>query len=138
MSLSKKQKDFAINRLKSQFQQVKLKCDGYEVALRLVQVTDSRLAVQIYVNDYFKGVWLTKPEEYEESKFLPVRIKSLYSPKEKKEILKKFGKRNAYKYFPNLDEKLEHKFTHFSSGRVALTHLIKISDSIELLGEMTA
>ncbi|AZN69288.1 hypothetical protein DX910_14540 [Acinetobacter haemolyticus] len=138
MALTKVQKDFVIGRLKNQWQQVRLKCDGFEVALGLVQVTDSKLAVSIYIDDYFKGAWIIKPNDHVESKFLPIRTKSVYSPARKKQILKEFGKRNSYKYFPDLDKKIESKGTHFSSGHAALNHLVKVSDSIELITEMPA
>ncbi|MBK0062405.1 MULTISPECIES: hypothetical protein [unclassified Acinetobacter] len=136
MTLTKAQKDFVVNRLKSQWRQVKLKCDGFEVTLGLIQVTDTKLAVEIYINNFFKGTWVLNPEKHIESKFLPIRYLWLWSPKEKKEILKKFGKRAAYKNFPDLDKRLEHKTTHFTSGRAAINHLIKVCDSIELITEI--
>lgn len=137
-TLTKAQKDFAIERLKSQWKQVKLKCDGHTVDLQLVQVKNTKLAISVYVNSYFKGVWFTKPDEHVESKFLPIITKAFYSSVEKKKIIKEFGKRNAYKYFPNLDEKYVGKGSHFLSGRTAINHLIKVSDSIELVTEMPA
>lgn len=137
-TLTKAQKDFAIERLKSQWQQVKLKCDGYTVDLQLVQVKNTKLAISVYVNSYFKGVWFTKPDEHVESKFLPIITKAFYSSVEKKKIIKAFGKKRAYENFPSLDEKIHYKGTHFSTGRAAINHLVKVCDSIELVTEMSA
>lgn len=138
MTLTKAQKDFAIDRLKSQWQPVKLKCDGYTVDLQLVQVKNTKLAISIYVNSYFRGVWFTSPDEHVESKFYPILTKAFYSSVAKKKIIKEFGKRNAYKYFPNLDEKYVGKGSYFSTGRAAINHLVKVCDSIELVTEMPA
>lgn len=138
MSLSKEQKEFILKTLDSQFQMVYLMCDGYEVSLQLERVQNLKLAIGIYVNGWMKGDWLLHPADHPESKFLPIRSKALWKPKQKQEIIKTFGKRQAYKNFPSLDEKIEMKGSHFSSGRAALNHLIKVSDSIELLAEMAA
>ena len=138
MSLTKEQKEFILNQLTSQFSRVDLLCDGFEVQLKLERVQNLKLAIGVYVNGWMKGSWLLKPEDYKESKFLPVRTKSAYSPKKKQEIIKAFGKREAYKSFPKLDAKIEIKSSYFNTARSALSHLIKVSDSIELLTEMAA
>jgi hypothetical protein len=136
--LSKEQKEFILKQLNSFFQSVYLMCDGHEVSLKLERVQNFKLAVGVYVDGWMKGVWLLRPEEHPESKFFPNKAKSIYSPKRKQEIIKAFGKRRAYKEFPNLDGKIESKGTHFSTPQAALNHLIKVSESIELLTEMAA
>ncbi|MBP6114533.1 MAG: hypothetical protein KA474_07445 [Acinetobacter sp.] len=96
-----------------------------------------KLVIAIYVNGSVKGVWATKPEEHQESKFLASHQKSYYSAKEKAERIKVFGKREANKRF-DLDKKFEYKLPFFTTPQAALNHLIKVSDSIELLTEMAA
>lgn len=136
--LSKEQKAFILKTLNSQFQMIYLMCDGYEVSLKLERVQNLKLAIGIYVNGWMKGGWLLNPKEHAESRFFPNRTKSIYSPKKKEEIIKVFGKRRAYKEFPNLDGKIQMKSTHFSTAQSAINHLSKVSESIVLLTEMAA
>lgn len=136
MSLSKEQKESVIQDLSSLFKTVKLNCDGYEITLRLMR-HKMKLIIAIYINGEVKGMWSSKPEEYPESKFLAVRKKSVYTPSEKAKILKEFGKRDAKKQF-NIDQQFEYRLPYFSTARSALNHLIKVSESIEILTEMAA
>ncbi|MDV4263339.1 hypothetical protein ACG9XY_12490 [Acinetobacter seifertii] len=136
MALTKEQKDFILQRLDNQFSSVKLKCDEYEVSLYLTRVQNLKLAIEIFVNGYFKMTWLLNPDQHPESKYYPNGTQALFKPSAKAKLFKEFGKRRAYKFFPNLDEVITFKRTHFSTARAALTHLIKVSDSIELITEM--
>ncbi len=136
MSLSKEQKEFILEQLNSQFKTVHLICDGYDIALKMERFK-MKLVIGIYVNGSVKGVWATKPEDHPESKFLASHHKSYYSAKRKAEIIKVFGKREANKRY-DLDKKFEYKLPYFNTARAALNHLIKVSDSIELLAEMAA
>lgn len=134
--ITKEQKTFILEQLNSQFNSVHLLCDGYDITLKMERYK-MKLVIAIYVNGSVKGVWLTKPEEQPESKFLASHQKSYYSAKEKAERIKVFGKREANKRY-ELDKKFEYKFPYFSTAKAALSHLIKVSDSIELIGEMAA
>lgn len=134
MSLSKEQKADAIKQLNGLFNTVRLICDGYKITLKMERYK-MKLVIGIYVNGHIKGAWAVKPEEHPESKFLASHQKSYYSAKEKAERIKAFGKREANKRF-NLDKKFEYKLPFFNSARSALNHLIKVSDSIELVTEM--
>lgn len=138
MTLSKAQKDFILKKIDSQFDCVDLDCDGYRIRLSLERIQDLKLAVAVYVNSWCKGEWLLHPELHPEGKFYPDRYKSVYSPVKKKKIIKAFGKKRAYENFPSLDEKIHYKGTHFSTGRAAINHLVKVCDSIELVTEMPA
>lgn len=133
-TLSKVEKEYILKELNSQFSQVVLMCDGYRISLALERVQDLKLAIGIYINHMMKGAWMTKPEEHAESKFLPIRKKAMYSPTKKAKIFKEFGKRGAKECFPNLDHVFEYRGSHFSTGRAALTHLLKVSESVELVG----
>ncbi len=136
MKLSKAQKDFILKQLNRQFEMVVLMCDGYEITLKMERYK-MKLVIGIFVNGSVKAAWAAKPEEHPESKFLASHQKSYYSAKRKAEIIKAFGKREANKRF-NLDQKFEYKLPFFSTAQAALNHLIKVSDSIELIGEMAA
>lgn len=136
MKLNKEQKLFIIEQLNSQFKSVHLMCDGYEITLKMERYK-MKLVISIYINGCIKGAWGIKPEEHPESKFLAIRQKSYYPAKRKAEIIKAFGKREANKRF-DLDKKLEYKLPFFTTPQAALNHLIKVSDSIELIGEMAA
>ena len=137
MSLSKEQQDHVLKELDIPYNKVILHCDGHDVTLRLVRMK-MKLVVDIYVDQMFKGIWLTEPDKHPEAKFLPTKKVKIYSQKSKAEIIKVLGKREAKKSFPDLDKVIESKSYYFSSPKAALSHLIKVSDSIELLAEMAA
>ncbi|MHA3079529.1 hypothetical protein [Acinetobacter sp. ANC 5502] len=135
MSLSKEQKAFILEKLNHQYSSVKVKCNGYEISLCLERVAKTKLAINVYVDGFFKSVWLFKPDEHIESKFYPTLYKSYYSAKQKAELTKIWGKREVKKRC-DLDVKYEYKLPFFNSARSALNHLIKVSDSIDLITEM--
>lgn len=134
MSLSKEQKAYAIKQLNGIFNTVRLICDGYEITLKIERYK-MRLIVALYVKNKVMGAWITKPEEHPESKFLATRYKSYFSAKEKAKIIKVWGKREANKRY-ELDKKIEYKLPYFNTAQAAINHLIKVSDSIELISEM--
>ena len=137
MSLSKEQQNHVLKELDIPYNNVILHCDGHDVTLRLVRMK-MKLVVDIYIDQMFKGIWLTEPDKHPEAKFLPTKKVKIYSQKSKAEIIKVLGKREAKKSFPDLDKVIESKSCYFTSPKAALNHLIKVSDSIELLAEMAA
>ncbi|ENX20170.1 hypothetical protein F892_03093 [Acinetobacter vivianii] len=136
-TLSKEDKAFVLEQLNSQLKTVNLKCDEFKISLALERF-ELKLIVGIYVNDKLEGKWFTKPEDYPFTKYLPVKRKNRYSPLKKQKIIKLYGKRRAYKEFPDLDEVIERPWPFFNTSRAALNHLLKVSDSIELIKESTA
>lgn len=132
MSLSKEQQDHVLKELDIPYNKVILHCDGYDVTLRLVRMK-MKLVVDIYIDQMFKGIWLTEPDKHPEAKFLPTKKVKIYSQKSKAEIIKVWGKRRAYQEYPELDTKREYRLPYFSNATKAINHLIKVSDSIELL-----
>lgn len=135
--LTKEQKAFVLKQLESQFNQIELDCDGFKIQLSL-KPYKMRLVVDIYINNWFKGEWLGYRGEHAETKYLPIKRRPFYTPKRKAEIIKALGKREAKKTFPNLDAVHESRTSFFTSPKAALAHLIKVSESIELLTEMKA
>lgn len=132
MSLSKEQKAFILKGLENQFNHIELNCDGFIIWLNLRQFK-MRLVIDIYINGVFKGEWLNLTKKHPETKYLPIKKTAMFTPKRKAEIIKSLGKREAKKLFPRLDDVIEHPTCFFNSPKAALSHLIKVSDSIELL-----
>lgn len=133
--LTKEQKAFILKKLESQFNHVELNCDGFKIWLRL-QPYKMRLVIDIYINGVFKGEWLGVTKTHPETKYLPIKKKPYFTTKRKAEIIKTFGKREAKKMFPKLDDVHESRTCFFTSPKAALNHLIKVSENIELITEM--
>lgn len=125
MSLSKEQKAFILKQLESQFNNVELNCDGYVINLSLSRYK-MRLVVDIHINGWFKGEWLNSTKGHPETKYLPIKKRAFFTPSA------------AKKMFPKLDEVHESRSCFFTSPQAALSHLIKVSDSVELVGELAA
>lgn len=68
---------------------VKLKIDGYEVSLALRQVSQFRNAIVVYINNEFRGKWLTEDCE-ERRRFFPCKKRCVTNANE----LKKMGIRS--------------------------------------------
>lgn len=135
--LTKDQKAFILKKLESQMNTIELNCDGFKIWLSLERCK-MRLVVAIYINGWFKGGWLLSKEPCPEAKYLPIKRRAVYTAKQKAQIIKALGKREAKKAFPNLDDVYEHRGAFFSSPKAALAHLIKVSETIELVTEMPA
>lgn len=137
MKLTKEQKAQLISELES-WNYVELNCDGYKISLR-IQRNKMKLVVGIFVNETVKAQWCTEHEKHPEAKFLAPYFIRKYKLSFKERILKSYGKRRAYKEYPDLDGKHEFRAPYFANATKAINHLIKVSDSIEILtGELAA
>ncbi len=118
-------------RLKSFYNIVKLRCDGYEISITLTRISQFKNAIVVYVNGQIKGEWLLKECE-ERRRFLRPITKSCLSPKDKKR-LKKFGK----KFVREMEEKSRHTYydPYWTSFRTLKKQLIEQNKSIELIHE---
>lgn len=134
--LNKTQKALAIKELETKWQLL-LKCDGYEITLK-IQRHKMKLVIGIYVDGTIKGCWCTKHLEHPEAKYLAPYFINVWKTKSKQELIKTYGKREAYKRFPDLDDKHEYRLPYFANATKAINHLMKVSESIELLTEMAA
>jgi len=134
--LTKEQKAFAIKELETKWQLL-LNCDGYEIMLK-IQRHKMKLVIGIYVDGTVKGCWCTDHSEHPEAKYLAPHFINKFKPSFKAKILKLYGKRRAYQEHPDLDVKHEYRLPYFANATKAINHLIKVSDSIELLTEMEA
>ncbi|MEG2262978.1 MAG: hypothetical protein RSC68_01240 [Acinetobacter sp.] len=136
MSLSKEQKAFAINELETKWK-LQLNCDGYEITLK-IQRHKMKLVVGIYVDGTVKAIWSMEQDQHTEAKYLAPHYINVYKPSYKQKLIKIYGKRQAYKEFPDLDTKREYRLPYFANATKAINHLIKVSESIELITEMAA
>lgn len=134
--LTKEQKAYAIKELETKWQLL-LKCDGYEITLK-IQRHKMKLVVGIYVNGTVKAIWSMEHEKHPEAKYLAPHFINLYKPSQKQKLIKAVGKRFAYKEYPDLDAKREYRLPYFANATKAINHLMKVSESIELLTEMAA
>ena len=116
------------NKLQSFFDMAKLRCDGYEVTLRLERLNQYKNAIMVYVNGVFKGEWLNGESE-EAKRFYNKVTKTLSNSRSKafKKLPKKLQKelKTEYSYSYYLPY-----WTSFSSLK---RHFIRENKSIELI-----
>lgn len=134
--LTKEQKAFAIKELETKFQLL-MKCDGYEILLKF-GLSKNKLVVRVFVDGDAKPIWSKEHDKHPEAKYLAPHFINLYKPKDKAMVIKELGKRRAYKHYPDLDKKVEYRLPYFANATKAINHLMKVSESIELLTEMAA
>lgn len=134
VKLDKTVKDKIIQELSHPYGRVSLMCDGRKITLDVGQYKPLKYHIAVYVDGVFKGKWLFKDGNHPESKYLYVIKKPVYSSARKAGIIKAFGIRAAKKQF-NLDEKIEGLMPCFPNGRMAINHLCKVCDSIEIIEE---
>lgn len=111
--------------LKSLMNTVKLKIDGYEVALVLVRIGTYKNAIAIFVNGVFEGKWLMEDCE-ERRRFYQKCERSLYKQSEVKKLPKKMQKEM-------LSKKYEYYRSHWTSFGVLKKHLLQNNETIELI-----
>lgn len=118
-------------RLKHFLEPVHLRIDGFEVWLELRQISQFRNAIFVYVNGYFKGKWFVDDTE-EAKRFFPLRRINLYSPAERKRLIKAVGKRQAERSF-GLSKYREQRGWNWTSFRSLKRHLVENNDCIEVV-----
>lgn len=119
-------------KLKSFYYTVKLKCDGYEVALMLKRIGQFKNAILVYVNGKVEGKWLM--EECEESRrFYRKVTRSAMSQKQKK-ALAKLPKR-LQKELALQNVKFSYYCEYWTSFNSLKRQLVRENKSIELLSD---
>lgn len=134
MKLSKEQKDQAIQELSNPWGSIILMCDGYRVALQVQRTSALSFRVMTFVNGEFKGLWCSPENECPESKYLRKTVRPLVSPSRKREMEKILGKRHVAKD-PFYSKTLTHYMPDFASGKAAINHMCKVSESIQIAEE---
>lgn len=128
--LSKNQIEDAIQTL-DQLHYLRLNCDGYDITLRISRLK-MRLIIAIYVNDVMDYQWVTRPDQYVESKFFRSSFKSIYSTAQKNRLRKIYGQQHVKTAIPNLDQKIEYKVPYFNTAFAAIQHLNKVSNLVTM------
>ena len=116
-------------KLKSLFLIVKLRCDEYEVSIKLQRINQFKNVIAVYVNGQIKAEWMAK--ECEESRrFFRKVIKSTMSRKQKdafkklpRKLQKEFEINSTYSYY-------DPSWTSFKSLK---KHLIENNNNIGII-----
>ena len=118
-------------QLKSFYSIVKLKCDEFELSLRLERYNQFKNVIAIYVNGEIQGKWLSEDCEERRRFFRPV-TKSFFSTKERAKI-----KRLPKKQRLDLENRSKYTYylAHWTSFTSLKNHLKKNNQSIELISE---
>jgi hypothetical protein len=98
-------------------------------------VSEGKTAIDIYFDGRWKGVWARKDSsEYNPltELFWSKRYISYYTPKQRTQIEKIYGKRRALKEYPKLYDKHEYLLPYFSKASVLVRQFKKI-EGLELI-----
>ena len=134
MKLSKEQKDQAIEALNLPWGRVTLRCDGYLVTLVMQRFGKASLTYRVstYVNGRIEWSWCSEKTMAPESKFLRKSVRPNVGPAKRKEVEKALGKR-AVKKDPFWSGSVTLYLPDWANGKMAVNHLCKVSESVELL-----
>lgn len=109
---------------------------GYEISIQRVRVNESKTCLQVYIDDYVNGAWLSFGKTgIEFSEDAPKCIKdvwrtcykSKYPPKRRKQLEKIWGKRAFKKHHPDADEKWVFYVPSFAKASVLCRQYKKLS-----------
>lgn len=101
-----------IEKSLSPWSNVKLKIDSDEIILKLHKNHKSyKYSIGVFINSVMKGA----ETEENQKKYWRVKQKAVFSGAKKKEIFKVFGKKNALKKFPRLNQKLTFYLPYFET-----------------------
>lgn len=135
MTISKEQWNQIEEQLKGSYGHVKLSLEGRELSLEKRFVKENQLAILVFIDGTIlvTNGW-PNHDQFDEfvQKVWRERKLSYYKPKEQARIIKAFGKRNAKKHFPKLDEKLSFWVADFSTAASLRRKLQKL-DGLELI-----
>ena len=112
--------------------EVTLEIDEFHVSLQVQYLSPLKLAIQPFVNGWFRGEWLGKDCEERRRFFRPV-VMHVYSPAAKAKWIKALGKKRTHELFDLDATKTYWQSCWLSSGSLR-RHLIKHNTSIRLVG----
>lgn len=112
---------------------------GHDVKVIRVRVSESKTCLQVYIDDFIKGEWVSLKCENGISDKAPEiladvwcrKTKTKFSAKHKKDLEKIFGKRGAKKKYPDLDDKFVFYVPDFSKASVLCRQFKKL-EGLEL------
>ncbi|MCS6596604.1 hypothetical protein N4S61_06745 [Burkholderia pseudomallei] len=110
---------------------VVLRCDGDTVTIQVQRTKPRRYDLMVYVNGWFRGSYL-KADAPEHRFYRPTKI-SAYTPSQRADIEKQFGKRKARKYFPDLDKTATIFMPTWSAPGAMLRHFARVNQSVSLV-----
>ncbi|MGZ0011836.1 hypothetical protein [Providencia hangzhouensis] len=129
MRISKEQWAKIEGDLKNYFASVDFQYKDTEVGVRRVSAGEGKTVLAVYLNSEICTGWgLPNSDAFNPlvEYFWSKRQKSLYSPKQVKELEKIWGKRHAKKEIPNLHEKLTWYYPGFSKASVLVRQFKRI------------
>lgn len=135
-SLSQEDWQYIEEKTKLLFGRVAIRFDDFHVVYKVEHYSATKANIVTYVNGEWHGVWCSGDKPCPQQQFMRRLELSVYKPKVKADILKKFGKRSAKKYFPNLDKKIVAFDICWASWSPVVRHIKKIAPafaSVELL-----
>lgn len=139
MKLTKEQKQDLIDKLSYPWGRVSLQCDGHKVDL-VVKRTGKGITFRVvtYVDGRWEGKWMSGKEEFPEQKFLRKSVQPVARRKDKEAMEKAVGKRYFKKMCaeePYWTKTITLYDVSWGSGRMAINHLCKVCDSIQIAAE---
>ncbi|HCG8523852.1 TPA: hypothetical protein NJ913_004396 [Vibrio parahaemolyticus] len=117
---------------------------GHEVSVNRVRVSESKTSLQVYIDGFVKGEWVSFSEGKDGiSDKAPAiladvwckKTKARYGNKFKTAVTKIYGKRGVKKEYPDLDEKLVFYIPNFSKASVLCRQFKKL-EGLELTKAM--
>lgn len=149
-AITKQQWEEIESKLQGLLATVKFRYKGQELTVQKGFVSESKMALHVYIDGYIKGDWafLDYPagSEGRSDREPPPAIirdvwrkqnKAVYSPQRKQKMIKAVGKRRAYEIFPNLDEKRILYWPDFAKAKTLVRQFSKL-DGITLVEEAHA
>ncbi|WP_420555208.1 hypothetical protein [Neptuniibacter marinus] len=100
--ISQEQWEKIEQELKGSFCSVKLSLDGKEIHLSKEIIAENKLGIIVYIDGVYNLAWGQVDSEKHNPLVTQVwkqRSRSVYPPKEQKELIKIFGKRKANKHY---------------------------------------
>lgn len=116
--------------LRGSMPRVEFEYQGRTLTIRRLRHNENESLLNVFIDGYIRGVWMMP----ENSEFDPIgnevwfeKKQAVYKPKEKARLIKDFGKRKAYQYFPRLDEKVVTYSPTFGSARTLVRQYKKLA-----------
>lgn len=113
------------------FGYAELDCDGYKLSLRKCQVSENRLAIQVYVDGWYRGEWHLKDCEERRRFFCPEQ-RAVYTGRYRK-ALAKMSKRARKELGIDIDEKWTFYAATWLRFAPLRQHLKRKNESIEIV-----
>ncbi|ELL9331501.1 hypothetical protein RX455_003281 [Vibrio fluvialis] len=112
---------------------------GHAVEVRRAQVSESKTCLQVYIDGFIKGEWVSFNAKDGISNEAPEilsevwckKTKAKYSNKFKNSMIKIYGKRRVKKEYPDLDDSFVYYVPEFSKASVLCRQFKKL-DGIQL------